>query len=240
MNPKCANCKCYFIPKIKSSGLPYQTCEKCQLRVKNRYAFKTVKENTLEVYNMTLTTKKIVKPKVSKSGKREVPVEPEPTPEPVPEVEEEVAVEQPQEDIPFAELINEPEFLSESIAIVEKKKRNRKPKEITEKKIKEEISHVFKQQLPEVLGQLGEEYVDLLSNCFLKCNVEISSQAEIPAREEPVEIPTSSQVVEELVLPEEPAQEELLFNYDKTKVFNPATKRWCKVDSKAGKKVVVV
>jgi len=167
---------------------------------------------------MTLTTKKIVKPKVSKSGKRELPVEPEPTPEPVPEIEEEVAVEQPQEDIPIAELIGESEPVSQSAPpVVEKKKRVRKPKEITEKEIKEEINHLFKQQLPELLGQLGEESVDLLSNCFLKCNVEISSQAGIPAQ-----------------------QEELLFNHDKSKVFNPATKRWCKVDSKAGKKVVVV
>lgn len=210
MNPKCANCRCYFIPQIKTSGLPYQTCEKCQLRVKNRYAFKTIKENTLEVYNkMTLTTKKIVKPKVSRSGKREIPVEPvivdepeptpEPVPEPVPEVEE-VAVEQPQEDIPFAELIGEiePESQSALPPPVEKKKRVRKPKEIK------------------------EEY-----------------KAEIRAPEEPV-VPTSPQVLEELVLPEEPAQEHLLFNHDKTKVFNSATKRWCKVDSKAGKKVVVV
>lgn len=205
MNPKCKNCRCYFIPKIKSSGLLYQTCEKCQLRVKNRYAFKMIKDNTLEVYNkMTLTTKKIVKPKVSKSGKRELPVEPvivdepvpeptpEPVPEPIPEVEE-VAVEQPQEDIPFAELIGEiePESQSALPPPVEKKKRVRKPK------------------------------------------------AGIPSCEEPVET-TSSQVLEELVLPEEPAQEHLLFNHDKTKVFNSATKRWCKVDSKAGKKVVVV
>lgn len=193
MNPVCSNCRCYFIPKIKSSGIPYQTCEKCKLRVKNRYAFKMIKENTLEVYNkMTLTTKKIVKPKVSKSGKRELPVEP--VPEPVPDLEEEeVAVEQPQDDIPFSELIGEIEPESQSaLPPVEKKKRVRKPK------------------------------------------------TEIPAPEEPVGIPTSSQVVEELVLPEEPAQEQLLFNHDKTKVFNPATKRWCKVDSKAGKKVAVV
>tara|TARA_R110002126_G_scaffold19885_1_gene74367 strand:- start:1051 stop:1998 length:948 start_codon:yes stop_codon:yes gene_type:complete len=150
---------------------------------------------------MTLTTKKIVKPKTSKSGKRELPVESvdEPVPEPVPDLEEEeIAVEQSQEDIPLSELIGESEPVSESAPppVIEKKKRVRKPKA----EIKDEI----------------------------------------PACEEPVDIPTSSQVLEELVLPEPPAQEELLFNYDKTKVFNPATKRWCKVDSKAGKKVAVV
>ena len=24
INPKCSNCKCYFTPTIKSSGLPYK------------------------------------------------------------------------------------------------------------------------------------------------------------------------------------------------------------------------
>ena len=136
MNPKCKNCRCYFIPKIKSSGLPYQTCEKCQLRVKNRYAFKMIKENTLEVYNrMTISTKKIVKPKEKKSGRRELPVEPvlevsDSVPELAPEVEEEVAVELPQEDIPFAELIGEfePESQSALPPPVEKKKRARNSK----------------------------------------------------------------------------------------------------------------
>ena len=36
VNPNCANCKCYFIPKIKSSGLKYKTCEKCQTRVNKK------------------------------------------------------------------------------------------------------------------------------------------------------------------------------------------------------------
>ena len=31
-NPKCSVCKCYFIPTIKSSGLPYKSCEKCRNR----------------------------------------------------------------------------------------------------------------------------------------------------------------------------------------------------------------
>jgi len=40
-NPKCSKCKCYFIPTIKSSGLPYTTCDKCRTkdkesRVKNK------------------------------------------------------------------------------------------------------------------------------------------------------------------------------------------------------------
>jgi hypothetical protein len=174
--------------------------------VKNRYAFKTIKENTLEVYNkMTISTKKIVKPKEKKSGRRELPVEPvvdvsESVPELTPEVEEEIAVELPQEDIPFAELIGESEPVSESALpppVVEKKKRARKPKE--------------------------------------------ESKNEIPACEEPLDITTSSQVVEEIVLPEPPASESgPIYNEDKSKVFNPLTKRWCKVDSKAGKKVVVV
>ena len=34
INPKCSKCKCYFIPTIKSSRLPYNTCEKC--RTKNK------------------------------------------------------------------------------------------------------------------------------------------------------------------------------------------------------------
>jgi hypothetical protein len=218
MNPKCKNCRCYYIPQIKSSGLPYQTCEKCHLRVKNRYAFKTIKENTLEVYNqMTLTTKKIAKPKSSKSGKREIPVEKctldtenvvEPVEEEVEEpIKEEVAVEQPQEEIPFAELIGEIEPESQSVLppVVEKKKRVRKLK------VKEEPA---------------------LSSEEEKC------QAGFQAYEEQVDIS-----IQDLVLPEEPPvipqEQEALYNHDKSKVFNPLTKRWCKVDSKAGKRVVV-
>jgi hypothetical protein len=30
LKPKCSNCKCYYIPSIKSSGLPYKTCDKCR------------------------------------------------------------------------------------------------------------------------------------------------------------------------------------------------------------------
>jgi hypothetical protein len=199
--------------------------------VKNRYAFKMIKENTLEVYNrMTISTKKIVKPKEKKSGRRELPVEPvvevsESVPELAPEVEEEEAVELPQEDIPFAELIGEfePESQSALPPPVEKKKRARKPKEESiptssqvEEEIKKEINCLFKQQLPELLGQLGEDSVSLLNNCFLTCNVELTH-------------------------PEPPASESgPIYNEDKSKVFNPLTKRWCKVDSKAGKKVVVV
>jgi hypothetical protein len=33
-NPKCSNCKCYFIPDIKSSGQPFKTCEKCRTKHK--------------------------------------------------------------------------------------------------------------------------------------------------------------------------------------------------------------
>ena len=33
-NPKCPICRCYFVPTLKSSGLPYKSCEKC--RNKNR------------------------------------------------------------------------------------------------------------------------------------------------------------------------------------------------------------
>jgi hypothetical protein len=36
VNPKCSKCKCYFTPtEIKSSGLPFKTCEKCRTRDKN-------------------------------------------------------------------------------------------------------------------------------------------------------------------------------------------------------------
>ena len=36
INPTCSNCRCFFIPKIKPSGLNYKTCEKCQTRVNNK------------------------------------------------------------------------------------------------------------------------------------------------------------------------------------------------------------
>ena len=29
-NPKCSSCSCYFVPTLKSSGLPYKTCPKCR------------------------------------------------------------------------------------------------------------------------------------------------------------------------------------------------------------------
>ena len=35
-NPKCSNCKCYFIPDIKSSGQPFKTCEKCRTKNKEK------------------------------------------------------------------------------------------------------------------------------------------------------------------------------------------------------------
>ena len=35
-NPKCSNCKCYFTPDIKSSGLPFKTCEKCRTKNKEK------------------------------------------------------------------------------------------------------------------------------------------------------------------------------------------------------------
>ncbi len=28
--PKCSSCFCYFVPTLKSSGLPYKTCVKCR------------------------------------------------------------------------------------------------------------------------------------------------------------------------------------------------------------------
>ncbi len=34
INPKCSNCKCYFIPTIKPSGLPFKTCDKCRTKDK--------------------------------------------------------------------------------------------------------------------------------------------------------------------------------------------------------------
>ena len=29
-NPMCSFCSCYFVPTLKSSGLPYKTCVKCR------------------------------------------------------------------------------------------------------------------------------------------------------------------------------------------------------------------
>lgn len=34
VNPKCSNCKRYFEPKLKSSGLPYKTCDFCKIKDK--------------------------------------------------------------------------------------------------------------------------------------------------------------------------------------------------------------
>ena len=34
IKPKCSNCKCYFTPDIKSSGLPFKTCDKCRTKDK--------------------------------------------------------------------------------------------------------------------------------------------------------------------------------------------------------------
>ena len=34
INSKCSNCKCYFIPTIKSSGLSFKTCDKCRTKDK--------------------------------------------------------------------------------------------------------------------------------------------------------------------------------------------------------------
>jgi hypothetical protein len=35
VNPKCSNCKCYFTQtELKSSGLPFKTCQKCRTRDK--------------------------------------------------------------------------------------------------------------------------------------------------------------------------------------------------------------
>ncbi len=35
--PKCSKCKCYFTPTIKSSGLPFKTCEKCRSQEKSMF-----------------------------------------------------------------------------------------------------------------------------------------------------------------------------------------------------------
>ncbi len=35
-NPKCSVCRCYFIPNLKSSGLPYKCCHKCRERTNMR------------------------------------------------------------------------------------------------------------------------------------------------------------------------------------------------------------
>ena len=29
-NPKCSTCRTYFIPTLKTSGLPYKCCDKCR------------------------------------------------------------------------------------------------------------------------------------------------------------------------------------------------------------------
>jgi hypothetical protein len=33
-DPKCSNCKCYFIPTMNSSGQPFKTCDKCRTKDK--------------------------------------------------------------------------------------------------------------------------------------------------------------------------------------------------------------
>lgn len=40
LNPKCSNCKCFWTPEpkdMKSSGLPYKTCQKCRERDRSRH-----------------------------------------------------------------------------------------------------------------------------------------------------------------------------------------------------------
>jgi hypothetical protein len=51
-NPKCSACQCYFVPTLKSSGLPYKTCEKCRKHDKKwRDTHKEHIKEYNEIYN---------------------------------------------------------------------------------------------------------------------------------------------------------------------------------------------
>lgn len=219
MNPKCKGCTRYFVPQMKTSGLPYSTCEKCQSRMKTKYsALKSHKENTLEEYNrMTLSTKP-VKRTVSRSAKRE-------TKETKPECDAE------------SQLLSEPVQIDDIVPVA-KEKRVRKPK------VKEELVVVAEGEITKKSPDTG--LVESVEKCvFIIHDSEPEpAQVEEPAPEsacqEP-EIPSVEPQVE--TLEPESAQApacEIVYNEDRTKIFNPVSKRWCKVDSKAGKKLAVV
>lgn len=37
MNPKCTRCRTYFVPELKSSGLPYKSCSKCRVSRRKKH-----------------------------------------------------------------------------------------------------------------------------------------------------------------------------------------------------------
>ncbi len=46
-NPKCSNCKCYYIQdEFKSSGKPFLTCKKCRDKI-NKINVNITKEKTI-------------------------------------------------------------------------------------------------------------------------------------------------------------------------------------------------
>jgi hypothetical protein len=229
MNPKCKGCTRYFVPQMKTSGLPYSTCEKCQSRMKTKYsALKSHKENTLEEYNrMTLSTKP-VKRTVSRSAKREIK-ETKPECDVVP-VSSELLSEQVQVD---------------DIVPVAKEKRVRKPK------VKEELVIVAEGEITKRSPDTG--LVESVEKCVFIIHdsepepAQVEEQVGIPLEPESACQEPEIPAVEPQVEPLEPESAqcgfracEIVYNEDRTKVFNPVSKRWCKVDSKAGKKLAVV
>jgi hypothetical protein len=50
VNPKCSKCKCYFTPTdLKSSGLPFKTCQKCRTRNNNEKCEHNKRKSQCEV-----------------------------------------------------------------------------------------------------------------------------------------------------------------------------------------------
>ncbi len=52
VNPKCSACQRYFVPTLKTSGLPYKTCERCRKHDKKwRDTRQEHTQENREVYN---------------------------------------------------------------------------------------------------------------------------------------------------------------------------------------------
>ncbi len=48
INPKCSICRTYFVPLLKSSGLPFKTCERCRMVQKE---FRLNNAENIQEYN---------------------------------------------------------------------------------------------------------------------------------------------------------------------------------------------
>ena len=52
VNPKCSACQRYFVPTLKTSGLPYKTCERCRKHDKKwRDTHQEYMKEYKEIYN---------------------------------------------------------------------------------------------------------------------------------------------------------------------------------------------